>query len=90
VLDSLIAQFPAEHLHSVAVNATVARPDGSPMPRQRPIFRITYQRPWGQCVVNTAQFQTEAELRVGFAKSYPGCELVLVEDVTKYFLPKTK
>ena len=63
---------------------------GSPMPNQRPIFRITYQRPWGQCVVNTAQFQTEAELRVGFAKSYPGCELVLVEDVTKYFLPKAK
>jgi hypothetical protein len=60
------------------------------MPNQRPIFRITYQRPWGQCVVNTAQFQTEAELRLGFAKSYPGCELVLVEDVTKYFLPKTK
>jgi len=60
------------------------------MPNQRPIFRITYERPWGQCVVNTAQFYTEAELRVGFAKSYPRCKLLLVEDVTNYFLPKRK
>jgi hypothetical protein len=36
-------------------------------------------------VVNTTQFATEAELRIGFAKSYPGCELVLVEDVTTQF-----
>jgi len=56
----------------------------------RPIFRITYQRPWGQCIVNTAQFQSEAELRTGFAKSYPGCELILIEDVTNDFLPNSK
>jgi hypothetical protein len=60
------------------------------MANQLRIFKVTYQRPWGQCVVNTAQFQTEAELRLGFAKSYPGCELVLVEDVTKHFLPQAK
>jgi len=52
------------------------------------IFKITYQRPWGLCTVNTAQFKTEKDLRVGFAKSYPGCELVLVEDVTSRFFPK--
>ena len=55
------------------------------MPSQRPIFRIIYQRPWGQCVINTAQFQTEAELRIGFAKSYLGCELVSVEEITSQF-----
>jgi len=27
-------------------------------------------------------------LRAGFAKSYPGCELVSVEDVTSHFFPK--
>jgi hypothetical protein len=50
-----------------------------------PIYRITYQRPWGQCVVNTAQFATEAELRTRFANSYKGCEIILIEDVTKEF-----
>lgn len=55
------------------------------MPPTNPIFRITYLRPWGPCVVNTAQFQTEAELRIGFAKSYPGCELVFVEEITSQF-----
>lgn len=50
------------------------------------IFRITYQRPWGECVVNTAQFTTEAAAREGFAKSYKGCELVKIQDVTsEYF-----
>jgi hypothetical protein len=53
--------------------------------KRRPIFKITYQRPWGECVVNTAQFWSEEELRLGFAKSYPGCELLLVENVTKRF-----
>jgi hypothetical protein len=55
------------------------------MPTAKRIFRITYLRPWGPCVVNTAQFETEAELRTGFAKSYPGCELVSVEEVTNQF-----
>jgi len=54
-----------------------------------PIYRITYQRPWGECVVNTTQFATEAELRIGFAKSYKGCELVKIEDVTKEYLPNS-
>jgi len=49
------------------------------------IFKITYRRPWGLCTVNTAQFKTEKALRAGFAKSYPGCELVSVEDVTHLF-----
>ena len=53
--------------------------------KRRPIFKITYQRPWGECVVNTAQFWSEEELRFGFAKSYPGCELLKVENVTKRF-----
>jgi hypothetical protein len=52
-----------------------------------PIYRITYQRPWGECVVNTTQFATESDLRVRFAQSYKGCELLKVEDVTKRFLP---
>jgi hypothetical protein len=52
----------------------------------KPIFRITYLRPWGPCIVNTAQFATEADLRAGFAKSYPGCEIVSVVDVTKEFI----
>jgi len=60
------------------------------MANQLQIFKITYLRPWGECVINTAQFQTEAELRVGFAKSYPGCELLSIEDVTAMFLPKHK
>lgn len=50
------------------------------------IFRITYRRPWGQCVVNTAQFATEAAAREGFAKSYKGCELIEIQNVTsEYF-----
>ena len=53
----------------------------------KPIYRITYMRPWGQCTINTAQFNNEDELRAGFAKSYPGCELLAVQDVTKEFLP---
>ena len=53
----------------------------------KPIYRITYMRPWGQCTINTAQFNNEGELRAGFAKSYPGCELLAVQDVTKEFLP---
>ena len=53
--------------------------------KRRPIFKITYRRPWGECVVNTAQFLSEEELRIGFAKSYPGCELLKVENVTKRF-----
>lgn len=57
------------------------------MSRSVTIFRITYQRPWGECVVNTAQFATEAAAREGFAKSYKGCELVKIEDVTKEYLP---
>jgi hypothetical protein len=52
-----------------------------------PIYRITYQRPWGKCVVNTTQFANEAELRIGFAKSYKGCDLLQIEDVTKEYLP---
>lgn len=52
-----------------------------------PIYRITYKRPWGNCVVNTAQFATEAAAIAGFAKSYKGCELVKIEDVTKEYLP---
>jgi hypothetical protein len=55
-----------------------------------PIYRITYQRPWGECVVNTTQFATEDDLRARFAQSYKGCELLKVENVTDYFLPKTK
>jgi hypothetical protein len=54
------------------------------------IYKITYQRPWGVCTINTAQFKTEDELRAGFAKSYPGCELLSVEDVTTYFFPANK
>ena len=54
------------------------------------IFKITYRRPWGLCTVNTAQFKTEKALRAGFAKSYPGCELVSVEDVTHLFFPNVK
>jgi hypothetical protein len=54
------------------------------------IYKITYQRPWGVCTINTAQFKTEDELRVGFAKSYPGCELLSVEDVTTHFFPANK
>tara|TARA_R110000822_G_scaffold137566_1_gene275121 strand:- start:117 stop:287 length:171 start_codon:yes stop_codon:yes gene_type:complete len=52
-----------------------------------PIYRITYRRPWGECVVNTAQFANQGDLRTRFAKSYEGCELLKVEDVTKEFLP---
>ena len=54
------------------------------------IFKITYRRPWGLCTVHTAQFQSEPQLRVGFAKSYPGCELVSVEDVTHLFFPNVE
>jgi hypothetical protein len=54
-----------------------------------PIYRITYQRPWGKCVVNTTQFATEAELRIGFAKSYKGCDLLEIQDVTKEYLPNS-
>lgn len=54
------------------------------------IYRITYRRPWGLCTVHTAQFQSEPELRIGFAKSYPGCDLVSVEDVTCRFFPNDK
>lgn len=62
------------------------------MPLQPPhrIYKITYQRPWGVCTINTAQFKTEDELRIGFTKSYPGCELLSVEDVTTYFFPANK
>jgi hypothetical protein len=56
-------------------------------PPMNPIYRITYQRPWGECVVNTAQFANQDDLRARFAKSYEGCELLKVEDVTKEFLP---
>lgn len=52
-----------------------------------PIYRITYKRPWGECVINTAQFSTEAAARKGFAKSYKECELVKIEDVTREYLP---
>ena len=54
-----------------------------------PIYRITYQRPWGQCVINTAQFASEDDLRVRLAKSYAGCELLKVQDVTKEYLPNS-
>jgi hypothetical protein len=60
------------------------------MPNRKRIFKITYLRPWGECVINTAQFETVDELCVGFAKSYPGCELLSIEDVTAMFLPKHK
>ena len=53
------------------------------------IYRITYQRPWGKCVVNTAQYNTEDQLRAGFEKSYPGCEILSIEDVTKEYLPNS-
>ena len=56
-------------------------------PPMNPIYRITYQRPWGECVVNTAQFANQDDLRARFAKSYEGCKLLKVEDVTKEFLP---
>ena len=56
-------------------------------PPMNPIYRITYQRPWGECVVNTAQFADQDDLRARFAKSYKGCKLLKVEDVTKEFLP---
>lgn len=54
-----------------------------------PIYRITYQRPWGKCVVNTTQFADETELRIAFARSYKGCELLKIEDVTKEYLPES-
>lgn len=54
-------------------------------PPMNPIYRITYQRPWGECVVNTAQFANQDDLRARFAKSYKGCELLKVEDVTTDF-----
>ena len=40
-------------------------------------------------MVNTAQFANEDDLRIRFAKSYSGCELLKVEDVTKEFLPNS-
>lgn len=61
----------------------------SNMPQHR-IYKITYQRPWGRCTVNTAQFQNETDLRQRFAQSYPDCELLTVEDVTSHFFPKNK
>jgi hypothetical protein len=53
-----------------------------------PIYRITYQRPWGQCIVNTTQFANEIDLRIQFQQSYKGCEIISIEDVTLEFLPK--
>jgi hypothetical protein len=40
-------------------------------------------------VVNTTQFATETELRIGFAKSYKGCDLLEIQDVTKEYLPNS-
>ena len=73
----------------VAANATFNKSIQSTL-LMNPIYRITYQRPWGECVVNTTQFATEDDLRARFAQSYKGCELLKVEDVTDYFLPKIK
>lgn len=73
----------------VAANATVNKSIQNTF-LMNPIYRITYQRPWGECVVNTTQFATEDDLRARFAQSYKGCELLKVENVTNYFLPKTK
>lgn len=53
-----------------------------------PIYRITYQRPWGPCVVNTTQFANENDLRARFNQSYKNCEILKIEDVTLEFLPK--
>jgi hypothetical protein len=53
-----------------------------------PIYRITYERPWGACVVNTAQFANETELRIRFKQSYKGCKIIKIEDVTLDFMPK--
>jgi hypothetical protein len=55
-----------------------------------PIFRITYERPWGQCVVHTAQFESEQKLRERFRESYKGCPLTSVQDVTDRFFKKNE
>ena len=73
-------------MRTVAAAATLA---GFHAFAMNPIYRITYQRPWGQCVINTAQFASEDDLRVRFAKSYAGCELLKVQDVTKEYLPNS-
>jgi len=55
-----------------------------------PIFRITYKRPWGQCVVHTAQFTSEQKLRERFSESYKGCPVISVENVTDRFFKKNE
>ena len=55
------------------------------MVSDRRIYRIKYMRPWGECTVNTAQFNNERDLRVAFAKSHKGCEILSVFDVTESF-----
>lgn len=51
----------------------------------RRIYRIKYMRPWGECTVNTAQFDNETDLRAAFAQSYKGCEILDISDVTELF-----
>ena len=55
------------------------------MVNNRRIYRIKYMRPWGECTVNTAQFNNETDLRAAFAKSYKGCEILSISDVTESF-----
>jgi len=85
-LDGQVSKFCSKCLPIVAAGATLSKSIQSTL-LMNPIYRITYQRPWGECVVNTTQFATESDLRVRFAQSYKGCELLKVEDVTKRFLP---
>ena len=85
-MDRLISMRCIRCLPIVAGDATFNKPIQSTL-LMNPIYRITYQRPWGECVVNTTQFATEDDLRARFAQSYKGCELLKVEDVTKRFLP---